>query len=117
MLRVPTHREPTHPGVVLREEFLEPWGISLPQLAEDINLPAQQVEGIVGGATGVTAGVAYRLAKYFGTTPHFWLNLQMVWDLYHAQRSEAAALDGIQPLHWEDYAETDELSEEEVAAC
>ena len=50
MLRVPTHRKPTHPGVILREEFLEVWGISVPQLSAAISLPVQQVEGIVGGA-------------------------------------------------------------------
>lgn len=117
MLRVPTHREPTHPGVILRQEFLEPLGISLPQLAEAISLPAQRIEEIVSREAGVTAGVAYRLSKYFGTTPHFWLNLQMVWDLYHAQQSESEVLEGIQPLNWADYPKTEELAEEEVAAC
>lgn len=111
MLRIPTYREPTHPGVMLQEEFLLPLGMTPQDLAEAILLPYAQVAAIVNRQQGITAGIAYRLSRYFGNTPNFWLNLQMVWDMYHAQRSEAAELERIQPLVWEDYPDLEELAE------
>jgi len=92
MIRVPTHREPTHPGEMLLEEFLKPMRLSQRDLAEGIRVPYQRVNELVNGKRGVTPGTALRLAKYFGNTPAFWMNLQLRWDLYHAQRSEAEAL-------------------------
>ena len=80
MARVPTHREPTHPGEMLLEEFLRPMGITQRQLAEAIHVPCQQVDELVNGRRGITPGTALRLGKYFGTTPGFWLNLQALWD-------------------------------------
>ena len=116
MLRVPTHGEPTHPGETLLEEFLSPLGMTPQDLAAAILLPSDQVEEIVHRRQGVTAAVAYRLSKYFGNTPNFWLNLQMVWDMYHAQRSEAADLEQIRPLVWDDFPEGEELAETPDAA-
>lgn len=92
MIRVPTHREPTHPGEMLLEEFLKPMRLSQRDLAEGIRVPYQRVNELVNGKRGVTPGTALRLAKYFGNTPAFWMNLQLRWDLYHAQQSEAKAL-------------------------
>ena len=93
MIRVPTHREPTHPGEMLLEEFLKPMRLSQRDLADGIRVPYQRVnELVVNGKRGVTPGTALRLAKYFGSTPAFWMNLQLRWDLYHAQQSEAEAL-------------------------
>lgn len=92
MIRVPTHREPTHPGEMLLEEFLKPMRLSQRDLAEGIHVPYQRVNELVNGKRGVTPGTALRLAKYFGNTPAFWMNLQLRWDLYHAQQSEAEAL-------------------------
>jgi addiction module HigA family antidote len=69
------------------------------ELAERICVPFQRVNTIVKGHRGVTPGTALRLAKLFGTTPDFWLNLQQAWDLYQAQHSEdAAALHKIAPV-------------------
>ena len=116
MLRIPTHREPTHPGAMLQKDFLAPLGMTPQDLAAAILLPPAQVAAIVDRRQGVTAAVAYRLSKYFGNTPNFWLNLQMVWDMYHAQRSEAAALEQIQPLVWPDVSELEELAETPAAA-
>ena len=76
MVRVPTNREPTHPGVILREEFLQPMGISQRELAEGIHVPYQRVNELINGKRGITPSTALRLAKYFGTTPGFWMNLQ-----------------------------------------
>ena len=98
MLRVPTHREPTHPGEMLREEFLKPLGLSQRDLAERIDVPYQRVNELVNRRRGVTPATALRLAKVFGTTPGFWMNLQLRWDLYRAQQVEARVLRGIRPI-------------------
>jgi antitoxin HigA-1 len=95
MVRVPTHRAPTHPGEMLLLEFLEPMGISQKELAEGIRVPYQRVNELVNGRRGVTPSTALRLAKYFGTTPAFWLNLQVRWDLHAAERDEAEILRSI----------------------
>jgi antitoxin HigA-1 len=95
---LPTHGEPTHPGEMLLEEFLKPAGITQQQLADGILVPFQRVNEIVRGRRGVTAATALRLAKYFGTTPDFWLNGQACWDLWHAQRAEAKVLKRIKTL-------------------
>lgn len=97
MVRVPTHREPTHPGEMLRQEYLAPMGITQRVLADAICVPFQRVNELVNGKRGVTPATALRLAKYFGNTPEFWLSLQARWDLFRAIRSEQAALKRIRP--------------------
>ena len=92
MIRVPTHREPTHPGEMLLEEFLKPMDLSQRDVANGIRVPYQRVNELVNGRRGITPATALRLAKYFGNTANFWMNLQLRWDLYHAQRTEATAL-------------------------
>ncbi len=98
MIRIPTHRSPTHPGEMLLEEFLTPMGITQRQLADAIESPYQRVNEIINGKRGVTPSTALRLAKFFGTTPDFWMNLQLRWDLYYAQQAEQGVLARIQPL-------------------
>ncbi len=88
MIRVPKFREPTHPGEMLLEEFLKPMDLTQRDLADGISVPYQRVNELVNGRRGVTPGTALRLAKYFGMTPDFWMNLQQRWDLYHARRDE-----------------------------
>ena len=97
MVRVPTDREPTHPGEMLLEEFLTPMGLTQQQLADAIRVPYQRVNEIVRGRRGVTPSTALRLAKFFGVSPGFWVNLQLRWDLYQAQRGEAEQLEAILP--------------------
>ncbi len=97
MVRSPTHRQPTHPGEMLLEEFLLPMDITQRQLADAINVPYQRINEIVNGRRGVTPATALRLAKFFDMSPDFWMNLQLRWDLYHAQQTEAQALLAIQP--------------------
>lgn len=92
MVRVPTDRIPTHPGEMLLLEFLEPMGISQKQLADEICVPSQRVNELVNGKRGITPGTALRLAKFFGISPDFWLNLQLRWDLFYAQQAEADVL-------------------------
>jgi antitoxin HigA-1 len=72
---------PVHPGEVLLEEFLEPMGLSQYRLAKDISVPPRRINEIVHGKRAVTADTALRLARYLGTTPRFWLNLQAQYDL------------------------------------
>ena len=98
MPRIPTHSAPTHLGEMLLEEFLIPMELTQRQLADAIHVPYQRVNELVNGKRGVTPGTALRLAKYFGTSPDFWLNLQMRWDVYFAQQAEAAELAVIEPL-------------------
>ena len=97
MIRVPTHRSPTHPGEMLLEEFLSPMGITQRELSNAIHVPFQRVNEIVNRRRGVTPSTALRLGKYFHTSPAFWMNLQLRWDLYHAQRSELDELKRIRP--------------------
>jgi antitoxin HigA-1 len=97
MVRVPTHRPPTHPGEMLLEEFLIPMGLTQRQLAHVIQVPYQRVNEIVNGKRGVTPATSLRLARFFGTSPGFWMNLQSRWDLYHAQQEEAEVLATIRP--------------------
>jgi addiction module HigA family antidote len=72
---------PVHPGEVLLEEFLKPMGLSQYRLAQDIRVPPRRINEIVHGLRGVSADTALRLARYFGTTERFWLNLQAQYDL------------------------------------
>ena len=96
-VRIPTHRVPTHPGEMLLEEFLRPMGLTQRELAQAIRVPYQRINELVNARRGVTPSTALRLAKYFGMSAGFWMHLQLRWDLYHAQQSEAKALAGIQP--------------------
>ena len=92
MVRVPTHRAPTHPGEMLLEEFLNPMDLTQRDLAEAIHVPYQRVNELINGRRGITPSTALRLAKFFGMSPDFWMNLQQRWDLYHTHKSEAEAL-------------------------
>ena len=98
MIRVPTGRQPAHPGEMLREEFLEPLNLTQKQLSDSIQVPYQRINEIVSGKRGVTPSTALRLAKYFGTSPDFWLNLQIKFDLYSAQQKEKEVLTRIKQM-------------------
>lgn len=97
MVRVPTHRPPTHPGEVLLEDFLRPMKLTQRELADAIGVPYQRLNEIVNGRRGISPSTALRLAKVFGNSAGFWLNLQIRWDLYHAQQAEADVIESIQP--------------------
>jgi len=72
---------PLHPGEVLREEFLNPLGLSAYALANSLNVPLNRVTAILAGERAVSADTALRLGRFFGTTPEFWINLQGAYDL------------------------------------
>ena len=98
MVRIPTDREPTHPGEMLLEEFLIPRGLTQRELADAIHVPYQRVNELVNGRRGVTPSTALRLARYFGNSEGFWMNLQLRWDLYRAMKGEQGELARIQPI-------------------
>jgi addiction module HigA family antidote len=97
MIRVPTHRTPTHPGEMLLEEFLVPMGLTQRELAQAIRVPYQRVNDLINGRRGVTPSTALRLGKFFGMSAGFWMNLQLRWDLYWAEEAEKQDLAAIKP--------------------
>lgn len=99
MVRIPLNRTPTHPGEMLRDEFLVPMNISQRDLATAIHVPYQLINELVNQKRGITPSTALRLAKFFGVSADFWLNLQMRWDLFNAQVAEKNELDAIQDFH------------------
>ncbi len=98
MVRIPSDRSPTHPGVMLREEFLDPLNITQRELADAILVPYQRVNEIINEKRGITPNTALRLAKYFGNTPGFWMNLQLRFDLYQAQKVDKDEIKNIRTL-------------------
>ena len=99
MVRVPTHREPTHPGEMLLEEFLTPMGLTQRALAKEIHVPYQRINEIVNKRRGMTPSTALRLGKFFRVSEEFWMSLQLRWDLYKVKQIEANALKTIRPFH------------------
>jgi antitoxin HigA-1 len=97
MIRVPTHRQPTHPGEMLLEEFLKPMNISQRELSDAINVSYQRINEIINRRRGITPSTALRLSKYFGVSPDFWMNVQLRFDIYYAQQSELKDLNTIKP--------------------
>ena len=89
-MRLPKNRPPTHPGEMLREEFIKPLGLRQTELAEWIQVSYPRLNEIVHGKRSVTPDTALRLEQVFGVDAEFWLNLQLAWDLYHAKHSPAS---------------------------
>ena len=81
-------RVTTHPGEILRQEFMIPLSLSANALALDLHVPANRISAIANGRRAVTADTALRLGRYFGTTPGFWMNLQAAHDLSLAHSEE-----------------------------
>jgi len=88
MIRIPTRRQPTHPGEMLLEEFLIPAGITQRELADAVHVPYQRINEIINKRRGITPGTALRLSKFFGVSADFWMNLQLRWEMYCAQQTE-----------------------------
>ncbi len=89
---------PVHPGEMLREDFLEPLGISQYRLAQAIGVPARRVNEIVHGTRRISADTALRLSRYFGMSDGFWMNLQAHYDLEMEKDRLSTTLKGIEPL-------------------
>ncbi len=97
MIRIPAHRQPTHPGEMLLEEFLRPMELTQRELATAVHVPYQRINELVNGRRGMTPSTALRLAKFFNVSPSFWMNLQLRWDLYYTRQVEQKQLKTIQP--------------------
>ena len=82
-----------HPGETIREDYLRPLGMSVNRLALELRVPATRMLEIVNERRGITADTALRLARYFDTTPKFWLNLQTSYDLAVAAEAKKAQID------------------------
>jgi addiction module HigA family antidote len=89
---------PMHPGEMLREEFLEPLGLSAGRVAKACGVPRTRIERIVREELGVSGDTAVRLAKFLKTSPEFWMNLQARYELRMAQQKAAKALARITPF-------------------
>ena len=87
-----------HPGEILEEEFLKPLGISRYRLAKAIGVPATRVGEICAGRRAITADTALRMARYFGTTPKFWMGLQEDYDIEECTQRNGDALAAVVPL-------------------
>lgn len=89
----PKKLPPVHPGEILLEEFLKPLGMSMNKLADELHMPANRVTQIVEGTRSITGETALRLARYFGTSPEFWLGMQKDYDLQVARDEFEAEVD------------------------
>lgn len=89
---------PIHPGEILREEYLVPLGLKPYTLAKKLHVPRTRVERLVSEATPVTPDTALRLAKFFGTTPRFWMNMQASYDLAVEGEAKKAEIDSIEQM-------------------
>lgn len=95
---------PMHPGEYLREEYLVPLGMSAGALAKRLNLPRTRIERIVKEEVGITPDTALRLARFFNTTPQFWMNFQQAYELETLAREKAIELGQIEPIVLDDRA-------------
>jgi antitoxin HigA-1 len=93
MPRSTRYRMPPHPGRILKEDLLDPLGMSINQLARALRVPANRLSQIVQGRRSVTPDTSLRLARYFGFNPDYWLNLQSHFDLEVARRQSAPRIE------------------------
>ena len=93
-MRIPTYREPTHPGEMLLEEFLLPMEISQDELAFAIRVPSPIINDIINKKRDITPSIALRLVKFLGMSEDFWINLQLRWNLYNVKKSEEIERNG-----------------------
>ncbi len=91
-------RPATHPGVILKEEFAEPLKLTQARMSADLDVGIKTLSELYNQKRGISALMALKLAKYFGTTPQFWMTLQDNYDLYQAYAKEAIKVDQIPVL-------------------
>lgn len=94
----PMKRRPTHPGEMLREDFLPDYGLTVASLAESVGVSRQSINELLRGRRAVTPEMALRFSRLFGNTPEFWLNAQRAVDLWDAVQSIKAEVARIKPL-------------------
>jgi addiction module HigA family antidote len=93
--------KPVHPGEFLREEYLKPLGLSAGALARKLDLPRTRIERLAKEEVNLTADTALRIAKFFGTSPEFWMNFQLAYDLHQEESHLVEELAKIQPMQIE----------------
>ena len=93
------HRTPIHPGEILKEEFLEPMGITQSRLARELHTSFRAINELVNEKRGITTEMALKLSKYFGTSPQLWLNLQNQYDLYRVSLKKEKEIASIHPYN------------------
>jgi antitoxin HigA-1 len=81
MKKAAKYRDPVHPGVVLKADLLQPLGMSVNKLATELHVPANRLSQIISGKRGISPDTSLRLARYFGFSPEYWLNMQAQYDL------------------------------------
>ena len=95
---LPKNRRPVHPGEIIREEYLKPLGLTQQQLANALGITRVRINEIILGKRSVTPDTAFRLSKYFNTTPDFWINLQMNVDMWDTLQRHKKEYDNIQSV-------------------
>ena len=95
---LPKNRRPTHPGEIIRYEFLDPLGITQQQLADAIGVSRVRINEIILGKRSITPDTAFRLAKFFNTTPEFWIGLQNNVDMWDALQEHKDEYERINPV-------------------
>jgi len=95
---LPKNRQPTHPGEILRHEYLEELNMTQQQLADAIGITRVRINEIVLGKRSVTPDTAFRLAKFFNTTPEFWIRLQINYDMWNTLQKRKQEYETINPL-------------------
>ncbi|QTA83468.1 Toxin-antitoxin system, antitoxin component [Desulfonema limicola] len=98
-MRLPTDRPPVHPGEILSEEFIKPFGMTVSETASRIGKKPDIILQIIKGEKNIDADMALRLSKLFSTSPELWLNGQMNWDMWHIlYGNNAAEIEVIEPI-------------------
>jgi len=98
-MRMPTNRPPIHPGEILLEEFMKPYGMTQTDIAKRIGVSRKHISEVVNGRKGISTDIALRLSRLFGTSPELWLNGQLAWDVWHAIHGESSyKLEAIEPV-------------------
>ena len=99
MIQTTKNQPPSHPGEILQKRFLAPGNITQRELSDALHVPYQRINELINQKRGITPSTALRLARFFGMTPDFWLNLQMQWDLHKVAQSEKREIEKIQAHH------------------
>jgi addiction module HigA family antidote len=98
-MRIPTNQPPVHPGEILLEEFLKPYGITSAELSQKIDISTEQINAVINGKSAMSTDMALRLSRLFGTSPELWLSGQMKWDIWQLLHGEQAnRLEKIEPI-------------------
>ncbi len=98
-MRFPTNRPPIHPGEILLEEFLKPFGMTIADTASRTGLKKEQIQNIIEGKKNIDADTALRFSRLFSTSPDLWMNGQIAWDIWHILHGKnAGEIEKIEPV-------------------